>query len=205
MITEKVVGYYDRISKYYDKIDILLFKFRYTQILDYIEFRGTALDIACGTGSMSFELAKRFEKVYGLDISRGMLNRAVLKAKDEEVYFMYGTGECLPFRDECFDAVTCILAIDLFPNPEKAITEMKRVLKDGGILVVNLLELRDGVLKKVLGKTLQSILRQFSTDLDSEKLLKILSNAERHERRDIIGPFLSSLCNNIVFVYRKRL
>jgi ubiquinone/menaquinone biosynthesis C-methylase UbiE len=205
MITEKVVRYYDRISKYYDLIDLLLFKFRYSEILDYFEFCDTALDIACGTGSMSFELTKRFEKVYGLDISRGMLNRAILKAENEEVHFMYGTGEYLPFRDECFDAVTCILAIDLFPNPEKAITEMKRVLKHRGILVVNLLELRDSVLKRVLGKTLQSIRREFSTALDSEKLLKSLSNAKRYERRDIIGPFLSSLCNNIVFVYRKRL
>ena len=111
------------------------------------------LDVACGTGNMSFELATKFKRVYGIDISKRMLNRAKLKmetakAKNMQIGFLYGDGEYLPFKDKCFDAVTCILAIGHFPDTERAISEMKRVFKDGGVLVFNLLELREGVLRR---------------------------------------------------------
>ena len=52
------------------------------------------LDVACGTGNMSFELATKFERVYGIDISKRMLNRAKLKimktaeAKNRQIGFI---------------------------------------------------------------------------------------------------------------------
>ena len=166
------------------------------------------LDVACGTENMSFELATKFKRVYGIDISKGMLNRAKLKmetakAENSQIRFIHGDGEHLPFKEESFDAVTCILAIEHFPDTERAISEMKRVLKDGGILVFNLLEMRDGIFKKIFKSRLQSLRRQFSNELDSEKLLRILGNAEKYKRSDILGLFFRFPFNNSVFVYRK--
>ena len=52
------------------------------------------LDVACGTGNMPFELTTKFERVYGIDISKGMLNRAKLKtmktaeAKNRQIGFI---------------------------------------------------------------------------------------------------------------------
>jgi ubiquinone/menaquinone biosynthesis C-methylase UbiE len=214
MRKKKVAEHYNRISKYYDGFDFgflkRLFEFRlYVEMLKYLESGDAVLDVACGTGNMPFELTTKFKRVYGIDISKGMLNRAkfkveTAKAENRQIGFVYGDGECLPFKDESFDAVTCILAIEHFPDTERAISEMKRVLKDGGILVFNLLEMRDGVLKKIFKRRLQSLRRQFSTDLDSEKLLRILGNAEKYKRSDILGPFFRYPFNNSVFVYQKQ-
>ncbi|MDI6811151.1 MAG: methyltransferase domain-containing protein [archaeon] len=208
---KKVAEHYNRISKYYDRFGFLkrLFEFRlYVEMLNYLESGDASLDIACGTGNMSFELVKRFKRVYGIDISRGMLNNAKLKmetakAKNRQIGFIYGDGEYLPFKDKSIDAVTCILAIAHFSETERAISEMKRVLKDKGVLIFNLLELRDGVFKKIFERRLQSLRRQFSAKLDSKKVLRILSNAEIYERRKILGPFFRYPFNNFVFVYQK--
>ncbi|MCK4732698.1 MAG: methyltransferase domain-containing protein [Methanophagales archaeon] len=214
MRKKKVAEHYNRISKYYDGFNFgflkRLFEFRlYVEMLNYLDSGDAVLDVACGTGNMSFELATKFKRVYGIDISKGMLNRAKLKmetaeAENRQIGFIYGNGENLPFKDNFFDAVTCILAIEHFSDTERAISEMKRVLKDGGIMVFNLLEMRDGVLKKIFERRLQSLRRQFSTDLDSEKMLKILDNAEKYERSDILGPFFRFPFNNSVFVYQKQ-
>ena len=213
MRKKRVAEHYNRISRYYDGFGFgflkRLFEFRlYVEMLNYLESGDAVLDIACGSGNMSFELATKFQRVYGIDISKGMLNSAKLKmetakAKNSQIGFIYGDGEYLPFKGESFDAVTCILAIEHFPDTERAISEMKRVLKDGGVLVFNLLELRDGVLKKIFKRRLQSLRRQLSTDFDSEKLLRILGNAEKHKRSDILGLFFGFPFNNSVFVYRK--
>jgi len=215
-LKKRTAEHYDKISKYYDRgnipydiFNIQLFKFlSSTEILEYLESGDVALDIACGTGDISFGLAKRFQRVYGIDISKGMLNRAKLKmetakAENRQIGIIYGDGEHLPFKDESFDAVTCILAIEHFPDTERAISEMKRVLKDRGILVFNLLEIRDGILKKIFEGALQLLRRQFFTEVNSEKLSRFLGNAERYERSDLLGPFFRYIFKNTVFVYRK--
>lgn len=209
---KKVAEHYNRISKYYDGFGFLkrLFEFRlYVEILKYLGSGDAVLDVACGTGNMSFELTTKFNQVYGIDISKGMLKQAKLKIRrgkveKRKIEFIYGDGEYLPFKDKSFDAVTCILAISHFSDAERAISEMKRVLKDGGVLVFNLLEMKDSILKKIFGKRLQSLRRRLSTNLDSEKLLRILSDAKKYKRNDIIGPFFRFAFNNFVFVYQKQ-
>ena len=211
---KKVAEHYNRISKYYDGFGFgflkRLFEFRlYVEILKYLGPGDAVLDVACGTGNMSFELTTKFKRVYGIDISKGMLKQAKLKIRrgkveKRKIEFIYGDGEYLPFKDKSFDAVTCMLAISHFSDAERAISEMKRVLKDGGILVFNLLEMKDSILKKIFWKRLQSLRRRLSTNLDSEKLLRILSDAKKYKRNDIIGPFFRFAFNNFVFVYQKQ-
>jgi len=208
---KRIAEHYDQLSKYYDRFNFLgrLFRFNlYTGLLHYLDPGDAALDVACGTGNMSSELTKRFQHVYGLDISKGMLKRSKRKVN----YPVYGNTETIPFNAESFDAVTCILAVGHFPNTEMAVSEMKRVLKDGGILVVNLIErappssLKDKIwwlIFKRIWKRLDPKWKKQSTDIDSKKLLRILRDAERYERRDLLDPFFRCHFNNTIFVYRK--
>ncbi|MCS7197920.1 MAG: methyltransferase domain-containing protein [Candidatus Bipolaricaulota bacterium] len=98
------------------------------------------LDVACGTGLVSFVLAPYAREVVGIDISPGMLAKArEIRHRREvrNVHFVLGEAEHMPFKDGEFDVVVCRLAIHHFPQPERELREMVRVLKPGGRLVIS--------------------------------------------------------------------
>lgn len=96
--------------------------------------QGNVLDVACGTGDMVIELAKRGCSVTGVDISAEMLN--VARQKTASANFQLGNAEALPFADGVFDAVTCAFGVRNFVHLEQGLTEMLRVLKPGGTMVI---------------------------------------------------------------------
>ena len=92
-----------------------------------------ALDLACGTGDIAFTLAARGADVVGLDITHRMLQLA--RAKGRAAQFVTGDMLALPFGDEAFDLVTTGYGLRNVPDIPRAIAEMQRVLKPGGILL----------------------------------------------------------------------
>lgn len=100
------------------------------------------LDIATGTGDLAIEFASRSHetKVVGLDISEGMLSVARKKvagqAKYENLSFVNGDSEALPFDSDTFDAITVSFGIRNFENLEKGLSEILRVLKPEGRFVI---------------------------------------------------------------------
>ncbi|MDE6380105.1 MAG: bifunctional demethylmenaquinone methyltransferase/2-methoxy-6-polyprenyl-1,4-benzoquinol methylase UbiE, partial [Muribaculaceae bacterium] len=102
------------------------------------------LDVACGTGDVSFKLHKMFPKarITGLDLSPGMLWVAQGKLEwwDAEtrklISFMEGDCLKMPFPDDTFDMVTVAYGVRNFERLEDGYREMRRVLKPGGVLCV---------------------------------------------------------------------
>jgi ubiquinone/menaquinone biosynthesis C-methylase UbiE len=111
-----------------------------SSITDMIQSKGKRiLDVACGTGMYTRHIAKYARQVYGVDISWGMLKKAqkTVKLKElENITFSRAQVENLPFKDNYFDAVSCCGALQLFPDVNKALEEMHRVLKVRGKLAV---------------------------------------------------------------------
>ncbi|MEW6385998.1 MAG: class I SAM-dependent methyltransferase [Thermodesulfobacteriota bacterium] len=99
------------------------------------------LEVGCGTGNFSLELAHRGAQVVGLDSSGPMLARARAKAgrQDRAVAWVRGRASRLPFGDGGFDGVMCILALDFMSDREAVLKEMVRVLAPGGFLAVAIL------------------------------------------------------------------
>ncbi len=99
------------------------------------------LEVGCGTGNISLTLACRGAAVVGLDRSGPMLARAQAKARGEGVAITWvkGLASRLPFADESFDGVMCVLALDFMADREGALQEMVRVLRPGGFLSVAVL------------------------------------------------------------------
>lgn len=99
------------------------------------------LDVATGTGDMvkaALRLAP--SKITGIDLSEGMLQVARKKkfppSKNTLIEFVKGDSEDLPFPDQSYDAVTVAFGVRNFENPIKGLSEMLRVLRPGGKLVV---------------------------------------------------------------------
>src|SRR5579875_541186 len=97
------------------------------------------LDVACGPGNFTGELARRLPAgglAVGFDISEPMLTRAVLDNSGPGTCYVRGDACTLPFDDETFDAVCCFGALYLMPDPFRVAHEMVRVLRPGGRLAI---------------------------------------------------------------------
>lgn len=98
-----------------------------------------ALDIATGTGFTALAMAPRCRRVIGLDLTPGMVSEARRLAREQNastLLFCRGDAEALPFREETFDVVTCRFASHHFPDLPRAFSEMRRVAKPGGRVVL---------------------------------------------------------------------
>src|SRR6266550_5231346 len=97
---------------------------------------GSALDVACGSGKLTAELAKLAEggRVVGLDFSPRMLE--IARRTHPEIEFLEGDALNLPFDDAIFDASTIAFGLRNLADPILGLREMLRVLKPGGRAVV---------------------------------------------------------------------
>src|SRR5580693_5870378 len=100
---------------------------------------GDVLEIAPGPGFLAIELAReRRLRATGLDISRTFVELARNNALEAgvPVEFRQGNASAMPFADNSFDLLVCRAAFKNFSEPEKAIEEMRRVLRPGGTGVI---------------------------------------------------------------------
>ncbi len=117
--------------------------------------RPLALDAGCGTGFQAAVLTSLGYRTHGLDLSAGLL--AVARRRREPVALTRGTIEALPYDDDTFDAVTCCgSTLSFVGAPARAVAEIGRVLRPGGLLLLECehrwsLDLVWGALSSVTG------------------------------------------------------
>lgn len=147
---EKIQLLFDSIAKDYDKLNHILslgvdrsWRKRALQWIVDGEEDKSVLDIACGTGDFSLEIARHSDdrtKVCGIDLSEGMLEvmrRKVSQAGlSERISIEQGNCESMHFADGSFERATIAFGIRNFENRELALKEILRVLKPQGRLVI---------------------------------------------------------------------
>ncbi len=110
--------------------------------MPFIKFSGIsedlqwALDVGCGTGSLAFalgEVAPR-ARITGLDYSQAFVDCARSRADSGRFSFDQGDAVSLPYEAASFDATMSMLVLSFLSEPERAVREMVRVTRPGGVV-----------------------------------------------------------------------
>lgn len=130
-------NYWQRLSKIYAPLMESDKKF-YIAICEcikkYLKSDMHVLELACGSGQLSLPLSEYVCSWTATDFSENMIEQAKKRTKKESLSFQVADATSLPFDDQKYDCVVISNALHIMPEPEKAMKEISRVLKDGGIL-----------------------------------------------------------------------
>ena len=136
---DAVRSMFDRIAPVYDVMNRVM-----TAGLDRRWRRLTAeavvrpgdavVDVCCGTGDLALACIRAGGRVTGLDFSEPMLERA--RRKSDAVEWVHGDALAMPFSDGSFDAATVGFGVRNVPELERALAELRRVLRSGGRVAI---------------------------------------------------------------------
>jgi ubiquinone/menaquinone biosynthesis C-methylase UbiE len=152
---------YDRIFHFSDP----------TQLLALLgpESSHRLLDVGGGTGRVTSFLTGHVAQACIVDVSTGML----LQARDKGLCAYQGVAEHLPFPDEAFDRILIVDAFHHFRDWPWAAAELLRVLRPGGRMVVEELDIRNSVVKLIaLGEQLLLMRSRFYAPTDLAHLFR---------------------------------
>jgi ubiquinone/menaquinone biosynthesis C-methylase UbiE len=132
--------FYKYLSSVYDRINPFIWNEEMREeavgMLE-LESGDRVLDVGCGTGFATERLLQETERIHGLDQSPHQLARAYEKfGKRGPVQFYLGDAERLPFAADAFDVVWSSGSIEYWPNPVRALEELRRVARPGGRVLV---------------------------------------------------------------------
>jgi ubiquinone/menaquinone biosynthesis C-methylase UbiE len=107
----------------------------------FIGFAGLAegekvLDVGCGTGSLTFEVARAnlAAEIAAIDYSPVFVEAAIRRNTDPRIKIRQADACALPFEDGAFDRALALLVLHFVPEAGKAVAEMRRVVRPGGVV-----------------------------------------------------------------------
>ena len=127
---DKNAGRYDRFMRK----DAAAYEQMY-ELLRLVVRQKTVLELATGTGLIAKHIVRYADHIEATDASQEMIVQAKQGVKSTKLYFSVQDMFHLPYADQSFDVVIVVNALHIVPEPEKALSEIRRVLKDDGVLV----------------------------------------------------------------------
>ena len=94
------------------------------------------LDVGCGTGSLTFTLPETADvaSVTGIDLTESFVEYARARNSDPRIAFEQADARALPFDDNSFDRAFSMLVLQFIPDTARAVAEMRRVVRPGGMV-----------------------------------------------------------------------
>jgi 2-polyprenyl-3-methyl-5-hydroxy-6-metoxy-1,4-benzoquinol methylase len=112
--------------------------FQVKLLLDHIKSSDTCVEFGCGGGVVLEAVAERAKRAVGMDIASLGLQKAIARSQDRKnTLCLQADAACAPLRNECADVVYCLEVLEHVWNPEVVLSEMVRVLRQGGLLFIS--------------------------------------------------------------------
>ena len=134
---KKSENFWNRNAKRYDRFmrkDRAAYEKLYELIRPVVKAR-TVLELAAGTGLIAKNIVRSASHIEVTDASEEMITEAKRNNRSAKLHFSVRDMFCLPYADKSFDVVIVSNALHIVPQPEKALAEIRRVLKDDGELI----------------------------------------------------------------------
>ncbi len=129
--------FWDRSAKIYDRFmrkDHKAYKQMYSLIYPVVRYK-QVLELATGTGLIAKHIVRSAGHIEATDASQEMIEQARQGIQSTKLHFSVQDMFRLPYADKSFDVVIVSNALHIVPQPEKALAEIHRVLKPGGVLI----------------------------------------------------------------------
>ena len=127
---DKNAGRYDRFMRK----DRAAYDEMYELIRPVVRYK-TVLELATGTGLIAKHIVNAAAHIEATDASAEMIAEAKRDTRSAKLHFSVQDMFCLPYAKESFNVVIVSNALHIVPQPEKALAEIRRVLKDDGVLI----------------------------------------------------------------------
>ncbi len=129
-------NFWDKCAKHYDRF-LNRDAAAYEQLAEWLRpvvRHKAVLELAAGTGQLAKQLVSAAGSIEATDASAAMIARARQENDSAKLHFSVQDMFCLPYADASFDVVIVSNALHVVPHPEQALREIRRVLKDDGVL-----------------------------------------------------------------------
>ena len=131
--------YWDRFAKLYRpflrSFERNLYEKLYGRILRELQPEMHVIEIGCGSGQLSIPLSRSVASWDATDFSLAMIEQAKKHPHGENLSFYVRSASDLPYEHSTFDTAVASNVLHVMPHPERALRELRRVLKPGGLLI----------------------------------------------------------------------
>ena len=168
---KKIWDLYAPIYEKAMRADYKYYKFMYDRIPTKIQNK-EVLEIATGPGLLAKHVAYAAKRMVATDYSEGMIREAKKGAHADNLTFEIADAANLPYKDHSFDVVLIANALHVMPEPEKALREINRVLREDGLLIApNFVSHKAGLISRLWSGSLKLAGIKFEHQWNGEEYL----------------------------------
>ena len=134
---EKRKNFWDKNAGRYDRFmrkDAAAYEQMYELLRPVVRHK-QVLELATGTGLIAKHIVRSADHIEATDASQEMIDQAKQGIKSTKLYFSVQDMFHLPYAEQSFDVVIVSNALHIVPEPERALAEIRRMLKEDGVLV----------------------------------------------------------------------